>query len=167
MDAKDERTVTFEPERCDTSTTAYGHLAQLPGADDRPRHRQYGRRNRPQTHQLASSLCRHLPSVFRRRHFQHRCRHARAQACDRGLEDRAAVEFRPPAERVYTHAEIERHYAPIREALEPEDAAQFKWKAETASIQTYRNTETGRNIHVDHKGQFTVRMEGGRRTGSS
>ena len=63
----------------------------------------------------------------------------------------AAVEFRPPAERVYTPAEIEGHHTPIRKALEPEDAAQFKWKAETGSIQTYRHTETGRNIHIDGK----------------
>ena len=63
----------------------------------------------------------------------------------------AAVEFRPPAERVYTSAEIERHHAPMREALEPEDAAQFKWKGETGTIQTYQHTETGRNIHIDGK----------------
>jgi hypothetical protein len=66
----------------------------------------------------------------------------------------AAVQFQPPPERSYTSEEIERHHAPIREALEPEDAAQFKWKAETGSIQTYRNIETGRNIHIDSKGQF-------------
>ena len=63
----------------------------------------------------------------------------------------AAVEFRPPGERVYTPAEIERHHAPIREALEPDDAAQFKWKGETGTIQTYQHTETGRNIHIDGK----------------
>jgi hypothetical protein len=66
----------------------------------------------------------------------------------------AAVEFHPPAERVYTPAEIERHDAPMREALEYEDAAQFQWKGETGTIQTYQHTETGRNIHIDSKGQF-------------
>ncbi|MBB5060857.1 ATP-dependent exoDNAse (exonuclease V) alpha subunit [Granulicella aggregans] len=66
----------------------------------------------------------------------------------------AAVDFRPTTEGVYTPAEIERHYATIREALEPEDAAQFKWKGETGSVQTYQHTETGRNIHNDGKGQF-------------
>ena len=66
----------------------------------------------------------------------------------------AAVDFRPPAQHVYPPAEVERHYAPIREALEPEDAAQFKWKGETGTVQTYQHTETGRNIHIDSKGQF-------------
>ena len=66
----------------------------------------------------------------------------------------AAVEFRPPTERVYTPAETERHQAPMRNALEPEDAAQFKWKGETGSVQTYQHTETGCNIHIDSKGQF-------------
>ena len=66
----------------------------------------------------------------------------------------AAVEFRPPVERAYTPAETERHYAPIREALEPEDAVQFRWTGETGTIQTYQHTETGRNIHIDSKAQF-------------
>ena len=67
----------------------------------------------------------------------------------------AAVEFRSAVERTYTPApETERHHAPIREALEPEDAAQFKWKGETGTIQTYQHSETGRNIHIDSKGQF-------------
>lgn len=66
----------------------------------------------------------------------------------------AAVEFRPAVERVYTPAEVERHHAPMREALEPEDAIQFKWKGETGAVQTYRHTETGRNIHIDSKGNF-------------
>ncbi len=35
-----------------------------------------------------------------------------------------------------------------------EDAAQFNWKGETGAVQTYRHTETGRNIHIDGKGQF-------------
>ncbi len=66
----------------------------------------------------------------------------------------AAVDFKPLTERVYTPAEIERHHAPIRDALEPEDAAQFRWKGETGAVQTYQHTETGRNIHIDGKGQF-------------
>ncbi len=66
----------------------------------------------------------------------------------------AAIEFRPLAGRVYTPAEIERHHAPIREALEPEDGAQFKWKGETGVVQTYQHVETGRNIHIDGHGQF-------------
>lgn len=46
----------------------------------------------------------------------------------------AAVEFRPLVERTYTPSETDRHYAPIRQALELEDAAQFEWKGETGSI---------------------------------
>ena len=57
-------------------------------------------------------------------------------------------------EKVYTSVEHERHQAPMREALEPEDAAQFRWKGETGTVQTYQHTETGRNIHIDGKGQF-------------
>ena len=57
-------------------------------------------------------------------------------------------------EKVYTAAEIDRHDAPIREALEPEDAAQFKWIGETGTVQSYRHTETGRNIHIDNRDQF-------------
>ncbi len=66
----------------------------------------------------------------------------------------AAVDFRSLTERVYTPADIERHHAPLSKALEPEDAAQFKWKGETGAVQTYQHTETGRNIHIDGKGQF-------------
>ena len=66
----------------------------------------------------------------------------------------AAVAYKPLTERVYTPAEIERHHAPIRDALEPEDAAQFRWKGETGAVQTYQHTETGRNIHIAGKGQF-------------
>jgi hypothetical protein len=73
----------------------------------------------------------------------------------------AAVDFRPiaqikePAERVYTWAEHERHYAPLNKALSPAEAAQFGWKAETGTIQTYQHAETNRNIHIDGPtGQF-------------
>jgi hypothetical protein len=73
----------------------------------------------------------------------------------------AAVDFRPtaqikePVERVYTWAEHERHYAPLNKALSPAEAAQFGWKAETGTIQTYQHAETNRNIHIDGStGQF-------------
>lgn len=59
-----------------------------------------------------------------------------------------------PREEVYTAAKQERHQAPMREALEPEDAAQFRWKGETRAIQTYQHKETGLNIHIDSKGGF-------------
>ena len=57
-------------------------------------------------------------------------------------------------EKVYTAADTERHHAPIREALEPEDAEQFRWIGETGTVQSYRHTETERNIHIDGKGFF-------------
>ena len=57
-------------------------------------------------------------------------------------------------EKGYTPAEIERHQAPIREALEPEDASQFRWIGETGTVQSYRHLQTGKNIHIDGKGQF-------------
>ena len=57
-------------------------------------------------------------------------------------------------EKVYTAADIERHHAPVREALEPEDAEQFKWVGETGTVQSYRHLQTGKNIHIDDRGQF-------------
>ncbi len=38
--------------------------------------------------------------------------------------------------------------------MKPEDAAQFRWIAETATVQSYRHTETGRHIHIDQNGFF-------------
>ena len=65
-----------------------------------------------------------------------------------------------PNEKVYTGTEHERHQAPIQEALEPEDAVQFKWIAETGNIQSYQHTETGRNIHIDGKTAQFYSQEG-------
>jgi len=58
-------------------------------------------------------------------------------------------------ERVYTWAEHEWQYAPLNKALSPAEAAQFGWKTETGTIQTYQHAETNRNIHIDGPtGQF-------------
>jgi hypothetical protein len=58
-------------------------------------------------------------------------------------------------ERIYTPTEHERHYAPLNNALHPEDASHFGWKAETGTLQSYQHAETHRHIHIDSAtGQF-------------
>ena len=58
-------------------------------------------------------------------------------------------------ERIYSPAEHERHYAPLNRALHPEDAQQFRWKAETGTVQSYMHSDTHRHIHIDGpSGQF-------------
>ena len=54
-----------------------------------------------------------------------------------------------------TMAEHERHWEPLKEALIPDEAAQFAWRQETGSIQSYQHIETGLHIHIDGAdGQF-------------
>ena len=77
-----------------------------------------------------------------------------------------AVDFRQQVEPVKVQPEIEplsrdtetkeeRHLAPLHEALTPDQTAQFEWRAQTGSIQTYEHVETQRNIHIDGEtGQF-------------
>ena len=77
-----------------------------------------------------------------------------------------AVDFQQQVEPVKAQPEIEslsrdrdvqeeRHLAPLHEALTAEQAAQFEWRAQTGSIQTYEHVETQRNIHIDGEtGQF-------------
>jgi conjugative relaxase-like TrwC/TraI family protein len=61
----------------------------------------------------------------------------------------------PASERIYTPAELERHYAPLHAALNSEEAARFTWKAETGTVQSYQNQDTRRHIHIDGPtGQF-------------
>jgi hypothetical protein len=61
----------------------------------------------------------------------------------------------PASERIYTPAELERHYAPLHAALNSEEAARFTWKAETGTVQSYQNQDTRRHIHIDGStGQF-------------
>jgi ATP-dependent exoDNAse (exonuclease V) alpha subunit len=68
------------------------------------------------------------------------------------IEPKAVKE---PAEKVYTMAEHNRHWSPLNEAVTPQEAAQFAWKQETGSIQSYQHVETGRHIHIDGAdGQF-------------
>ena len=60
-----------------------------------------------------------------------------------------------PSERIPTWEEHTRHWTPLNNALPPSEAAQFAWKAETGTIQTYHHIETHRNIHIDGAtGQF-------------
>ncbi len=48
-----------------------------------------------------------------------------------------------------------RRLEPLHQALSLEDAQQFKWAAQTGSIQSYRHPETGKHIHIDSiSGQF-------------
>jgi hypothetical protein len=55
----------------------------------------------------------------------------------------------------HTEPHRQDHTATLRAALEPSEIAQFQWKAETGTIQTYEHMETARNIHIDaHTGQF-------------
>ena len=58
-------------------------------------------------------------------------------------------------ERIYTPAEHERHYAPLNDALHPQDAQQFGWKAENGTVQSYQHAGTQRHIHIEGtSGQF-------------
>ena len=61
----------------------------------------------------------------------------------------------PERERIYTPAEHERHYAPLNRELHPADASQFRWKAESGTVQSYQHVRTNRHIHIDSAtGQF-------------
>ena len=64
-------------------------------------------------------------------------------------------EKQEPAEKIYTRAEHERHWTPLNNALTPQEAAQFGWRAESGDIQSYRHNETGRHLHIEGgTGQF-------------
>jgi hypothetical protein len=77
------------------------------------------------------------------------------QAAEREIESKVAKE---PAGKVYTMAEHNRHWSPLNEAVTPQEAAQFAWRQETGSIQSYQHIETGRHIHIDGAdGQFYER----------
>jgi len=69
-----------------------------------------------------------------------------AQSAEREIEPKQAV---APAEKVYTIAEHERHWGPLKEAVTPQEAQQFAWKQETGTIQSYQHIETGRYVHID------------------
>jgi len=62
------------------------------------------------------------------------------------LEPKQSTE---PAERIFTWAEHERHWTPLNNALSSQEAAQFGWRAENGTLQSYRHNETGRHIHID------------------
>ena len=63
--------------------------------------------------------------------------------------ERGPKQVTDPAEKVYTMAEHDRHWSPLNEAVTPQDAAQFAWRQETGSTQSYQHTETDRHIHID------------------
>ena len=68
------------------------------------------------------------------------------------IDRRAASE---PVEKVYSHAEHQRHWAPLNQAVTPKEAEQFAWRAETGTIQTYQHLATQRALHIDGpSGQF-------------
>ena len=69
-----------------------------------------------------------------------------AQSAEREIEPKQAV---APAEKVYTIAEHERHWGPLKEAVTPLEAQQFAWKQETGTIHSYQHIETGRYLHID------------------
>jgi hypothetical protein len=74
------------------------------------------------------------------------------KVAEREIESKAVQEA---AEKVYTMAEHDRHWTPLNEAVTPQEAAQFVWRQETGSIQSYQHVETGRHIHIDGSdGQF-------------
>ena len=59
------------------------------------------------------------------------------------------------SERIPTWEEHTRRWTPLNNALPPSEAAQFAWKAETGTVQTYHHIETHRNVHIDGRtGQF-------------
>ena len=84
--------------------------------------------------------------------------HATAQKPpkEKTMDNETQQSIRPEAttkeqtkERIYTPAEHERHYAPLNNALHPQDAQQFGWKAENGTVQSYQHAGTQRHIHIE------------------
>ena len=88
-----------------------------------------------------------LPEAFSR-DVSHQRAHVPeiARCVEREIQPKAAKE---PAEKAYTMAEHNQHWTPLNEAITPEEAAQFAWKQETGSIQSYRHIETWRSHTLD------------------
>jgi hypothetical protein len=60
-----------------------------------------------------------------------------------------------PIEKVYSWPELERHWAPLNNAVTASEGSQFGWKAETGTIQSYEHLDTQRGLHIDGPtGQF-------------
>ena len=75
-----------------------------------------------------------------------------AKVAEREIEPKAVKEA---AEKVYTMAEHNRHWRPLNEAVTPQEAAQFAWRQESGSIQSYQHVHTSQYIHIDGvDGQF-------------
>lgn len=68
------------------------------------------------------------------------------------VEQKAVAE---PIEKVYSWPELERHWAPLNNAVTASEGSQFGWKAETGTIQSYEHLDTQRGLHIDGPtGQF-------------
>ena len=85
------------------------------------------------------------------KHNQHRQQQEQKpmdNATERGIrpDEKSTAATR---ERVYTPAEVERHYAPLNQQLHSEDARHFAWRAENGTVQTYQHGGTHRHIHID------------------
>jgi conjugative relaxase-like TrwC/TraI family protein len=94
-----------------------------------------------------------LPEVLKR-DVSHQSAHVPeiAKIAEGEIESKAV---RAAAEKIYTMAEHNRHWSPLNEGVTPQEAAQFVWKQESGSIQSYQHNETGRHIHIDGAdGQF-------------
>ena len=81
----------------------------------------------------------------------------------RESEQKREVELSPEKQDVEAIVIIEqrenRHsYELLRKHLDESVADQFKWKRETAGIQSYTHVETGKYIHIDSTGQFYDRL---------
>jgi conjugative relaxase-like TrwC/TraI family protein len=58
-------------------------------------------------------------------------------------------------EKVYTWPEIERHWAPLNNAVTASEGSHFGWKAEMGTIQSYEHLDTQRGLQIDGPtGQF-------------
>jgi hypothetical protein len=68
------------------------------------------------------------------------------------VEQKAVAE---PVEKVYSWPEVDRHWAPLNNAVTAAEGSQFGWKAEKGTIQSYEHLDTQRGLHIDGPtGQF-------------
>ncbi len=71
---------------------------------------------------------------------------------DTAMEHKAVAES---PEKIYTWPEVERHWAPLNNAVTASEGSQFGWKAEAGTIQSYEHLDTKRGLHIDGPtGQF-------------
>jgi hypothetical protein len=78
--------------------------------------------------------------------------HAVAPKREPMVEQKAVAD---PIEKVYSWPDLERHWAPLNNAVTASEGSQFGWKAETGTIQSYEHLDTQRGLHIDGPtGQF-------------